>query len=198
MAIPTRYSQTCREGQTCDILPCHRCTAIRAPTPSPTVPPVRAATMQAGSAQPAGHSSNRSALTHLHHAPGLPEQGGEKRKDRRNFDVIAWHRNTCSSVEQSGQNDARRLHHWLEHGSKAQLQRILSGRFAGASRQVHAKAASTSSLMGGKELCRGALSLPCSSVEQSGENDDSRLHRWLEHGSKAQLQRILSGRFAGA
>ena len=88
MAIPTRYSQTCREGQTCDILPCHRSTAIRARTPSPTVPPVRAATMQAGSAQPAGHSSNRSALTHLHHAPGLPEQGGEHGKDRRNLDLI--------------------------------------------------------------------------------------------------------------
>ena len=52
-----------------------------------------------------------------------------------------------SSVEQSGQNDARRLRSWLEHGSKAQLQRILSGRFAGASRQAHAKAASTSSLV---------------------------------------------------
>ena len=59
----------------------------------------------------------------------------------------AWQRNTCSSVEQSGQNDAHRLHRWLEHGSKAHLQRILSGRFAAASRQAHAKAASTSSLV---------------------------------------------------
>ena len=109
--------------------------------------------------------------------------------------ALAMH---CSSVEQSGQNDARRLYRWLEHGSKAHLQRILSSSHAGAARQAHANAASTSSLMGGEELCRGALSSPCSSVEQSGQNDARRLHRWLEHGSMAHLQRILSGRFAGA
>ena len=92
------------------------------------------------------------------------------------------------------QIDTRRLHRWLEHGSKAHLQRILSGRFAGASRQAHAKAASTSSLVGGEELFRGDLAMRCSSVEQSGQNDARRLYRWLEHGSKAHLQQALSSR----
>ena len=104
----------------------------------------------------------------------------------------------CSSIEQTGQNDARRLRRWLEHGSEARLQRIVPSSRAGAARPAHAKAASTSSLMGGKELFCGALASCCSSIEQSGQNDARRLHRWLEHGSKAHLQRILSGRFAGA
>ena len=107
----------------------------------------------------------------------------------------------CSSVEQSCQNDARRLHRWLEYGSKAHLQRILSSSHDVAATQAHTKAASTK--LGtcmpppvrrgarGTESCR-------SSVEQSGQNDARRLHRWLEHGSKAHLQRILSGRFAAA
>ena len=56
----------------------------------------------------------------------------------------------CSCVEQSGHSDARRLHRWLEHGSKAHLQCVLSCSFAGAARQAHAKAASTSSRMNGK------------------------------------------------
>ena len=103
----------------------------------------------------------------------------------------------CSSVEQSGQNDARRLYRWLEHGSKAHLQQILSSSHAGVARQAHAKAASACSLVGGEELFRGALALRCSSVEQSGQNDARRLHRWLEHGSKAHLQCVLSGSFAG-
>ena len=64
----------------------------------------------------------------------------------------------CSSVEQSGQKETRRFHRWLEHGSKAHMQQILSGSFAGEAREAHAKAVSTSSLMGGEELCRGALS----------------------------------------
>ena len=98
----------------------------------------------------------------------------------------------CSCVEQSGHNDARRLHRWLEHGSKAHLQCVLSSSFAGAARQAHAKAVSTSSGMDGEELFRGALASCCSSVEQAGQNDARRLHRWLEHGSKAHLQRVLS------
>ena len=48
----------------------------------------------------------------------------------------------------------RRLHRWLAHGSKAHLQRTLSSSHAGAAGRVHAKAASTSSLIGGEELCR--------------------------------------------
>ena len=56
----------------------------------------------------------------------------------------------CSSVEQSGQNDARRLYRWLEHGSEAHLQRILSSSHAGVARQAHAKAASACSLVGGE------------------------------------------------
>ena len=51
--------------------------------------------------------------------------------------------------------------------------------------------------MGGEELCRGALASRCSSVEQSGQIDARRLRRWLEHGSKARLQRILSSGHAG-
>ena len=105
--------------------------------------------------------------------------------------ALAMH---CSSVEQSGQNDARRLYRWLEHGSKAHLQQILSSSHAGVARQAHAKAASACSLMGGEELFRGALAMRCSSVEQSGQNDARRLYRWLEHGSKAHLQQVLSSR----
>ena len=62
-----------------------------------------------------------------------------------------WDRTACNSVEQSSQDEGRRLYRWLEHGSEAHLQRILSGRCAGALRQAHAKVASTSSLMGGDE-----------------------------------------------
>ena len=58
--------------------------------------------------------------------------------------ALAMH---CSSVEQSGQNDARRLYRWLEHGSKAHLQCVLSGSFAGEAREAHAKAVSTNSLV---------------------------------------------------
>ena len=100
----------------------------------------------------------------------------------------------CSSVEQSGQNDARRLYRWIEHGSKAHLQQILSSSHAGVARQAHAKAASACSLMGGEELFRGSLAMRCSSVEQSGQNDARRLYRWLEHGSKAHLQQVPSTR----
>ena len=103
----------------------------------------------------------------------------------------------CSSVEQSGQNDARRLYRWLEHGSKAHLQQILSSSYDGTARQAHAKAASACSLVGGEELFRGALAMRCSSVEQSGQNDARRLYRWLEHGSKAHLQCVLSSSHAG-
>ena len=77
------------------------------------------------------------------------------------------------------------------------LQCVLSGSFAGEAREAHAKAVSTSSLVGGEELFRGALSLHCSSVEQAGQNGARRLHRWLEHGSKAHLQQILSSSHAG-
>ena len=93
----------------------------------------------------------------------------------------------CSSVEQSGQNDARRLYRWLEHGSKAHLQCVLSSSHAGEARQAHTKAASACSLVGGEELFRGALAMHCSCVEQSGQNEARRLYRWLEHGSEAHL-----------
>ena len=90
-----------------------------------------------------------------------------KRKQRRQARSLALHaascRNgvgtrgiasRCGSVEQSGQVGARCLYRSLEHGSKAHLQRTLSISHAGAARQAHAKAASTSSsLMGGEELC---------------------------------------------
>ena len=46
----------------------------------------------------------------------------------------AWHRNACSSVEQSGQIDARCLHRWLEHGSTVRLQQVLSSSHAAAAR----------------------------------------------------------------
>ena len=79
----------------------------------------------------------------------------------------------CSSVEQSGQNDARRFHRWLEHGRKAHLQQILSSSHAGAARQAHAKAASVCSLVavtsgtlwnhfgGGRARVAGASLPPC-------------------------------------
>ena len=128
-----------------------------------------------------------------------------KRTQRRQAQAVSWAMtkelcrgalaSCCSSVEQSGQSDARRHHRWLEHGSKDHLQRILSNNVGGAARQAHVKAASTSSLMGGD--CRGALASCCSSVEQSGQNDARRHHRWLEHDSKDHLQRILSGSHAG-
>ena len=109
-----------------------------------------------------------------------------------------WRRNKCSSVEQSVQNDARRLRSWLEHGSKAHLQRILPSSRARAARQAYTKAASASSLMHGGPLCRRALASCCSSIEQTRQNDARRLRRWLEHGSKARLQRILCSSRAGA
>ena len=78
------------------------------------------------------------------------------------------------------------------------LQCVLSGSFAGEAREAHAKAVSTSSLVGGEELFRGALAMRCSSVEQSGQNDARRFHRWLEHGSTAYLQCVLSSSHAAA
>ena len=89
MAIPTRHSQTCREGQTCDILPCHRCTAIRAPTPSPTVPPSRASRNHVSRLCSARRPQQQSLSPHS--PPSCtwqPEQGGEHGKDRRNLDLI--------------------------------------------------------------------------------------------------------------
>ena len=78
------------------------------------------------------------------------------------------------------------------------LQCVLSGSFAGVARQAHAKAVSTSSLVGGEELFRTVLAMHCSSVEQSGQIDARRLHHWLEQGGKASLQQILSSSFGGA
>ena len=72
------------------------------------------------------------------------------------------------------------------------LQCVLSGSFAGEASEAHAKAVRTSSLVGGEELFRGALPSCCSSVEQAGQNDARRLHRWLEHGSRVHLQCVLS------
>ena len=85
----------------------------------------------------------------------------------------------------------RRLHRWLAHGSKAHLQCVLSGSFDGTAKEASAKAASTSSIVRGEELFRGAFASCCSSVEQAGQNDARRLHRWLEHSSKAHRQQIL-------
>ena len=46
--------------------------------------------------------------------------------------------------------------------------------------------------MGGEELFRGDLASCCNSDEQAGHNDARRLHCWLEYGSRAHLQQVLS------
>ena len=86
----------------------------------------------------------------------------------------------CSSVEQSGQNDARRLYRWLEHGSMTHVQQALSSSHAASARQAHAKAVSSERSHCEKLLqLQRDLSSPAAFATLSLSFLRQRGHKWL-------------------